>query len=193
MELCLLGDRRTFLDVRRLLRCHSKPLTTEVIACREVLSWIKERILVNGRNSFLGSFTTQSDSNTGTIDFSSDSTAAIAIDLAKMHIKLLCFVFPDDDEPALPALVDHEKGVNVSRQWRCRGHVFNFVKESLHRFLDSGWRVVMPNDGRVVVAKCLEIFEKTFVAGASGRGSSLSLESCQSPGLCSSQSALPSI
>ncbi|XP_019181022.1 PREDICTED: receptor like protein kinase S.2 [Ipomoea nil] len=54
-----------------------------------------------------------------------------------MHIKRLCFVFPDDDETA-PA---PEKGVGVggTRHRRCGGHVVEFVKESLHRFLGSGW------------------------------------------------------
>lgn len=61
-----------------------------------------------------------------------------------MHIKRLCFVFPDDDDTAP---VDHvkvcQKGVGETRQEsshrRCGGHVLDFVKESLHRFLDSGW------------------------------------------------------
>nr|GMD77423.1 receptor like protein kinase S.2 [Ipomoea batatas] len=53
-----------------------------------------------------------------------------------MHIKRLCFVFPDDDETAPPAPAP---ATATARHRRCGGHVLGFVKESLHRFLDSGW------------------------------------------------------
>nr|GLL44532.1 receptor like protein kinase S.2 [Ipomoea trifida] len=170
-----------------------------------------------------------------------------------MHIKLLCFVFPDDDEPALPALVDHKKDSGDAGDmflillrnpcidsWTRGGLAFAAQKwwgyAVFWQFNDTkraqmGENKVGSDNPRIF--SYYELFVRSngfseseilcsggfgmvysgwlcpvtegwwrrsawrylrrLSRGAGGRGSYLSPESCQPPGLCSSQSALPSI